>query len=94
MYTKPQLEIYTDDVKCSHGTTIGQLDEEALFYMRSRGIGIDVARTMLMQAFMSDVIDAVRMDLLRDRLRHLVEKRFNGSLASCANCVSSCKTPN
>jgi Fe-S cluster assembly protein SufD len=86
MHTKPQLEIYTDDVKCSHGTTIGQLDEEALFYMRSRGIGRELARTMLMQAFMSDIIDGVRLEVLRDRLRHLVEKRFAGDLATCAGC--------
>lgn len=91
MYTKPQLEIYTDDVKCSHGTTIGQLNQEALFYMRSRGIGEEQAKTMLMQAFVADVVDAVRMESLRDRLRHLVEKRFSGSLASCGNCLSPCK---
>ena len=86
MHTKPQLEIYTDDVRCSHGTTIGQLDDDALFYMQSRGIPRDTARTMLMQAFMADVIDAVRLDVLRDRLRHLVDKRFAGQLASCAKC--------
>lgn len=91
MYTKPQLEIYTDDVKCSHGTTIGQLDDEALFYMRTRGIGIDEARNLLMQAFMADVIDAVRLDTLRDRLRFLVEKRFNGTLANCGACGTCVK---
>ncbi len=91
MYTKPQLEIYTDDVKCSHGTTIGQLDQEALFYMRTRGIGVDEARRLLMQAFMSDVVDGVRLDVLRDRLHHLVEKRFNGTLASCSTCHEACK---
>ena len=86
MYTKPQLEIYTDDVKCSHGTTVGQLDEEALFYMRTRGVSLSEARTLLMQAFVADVIDAVRLDILRDRLRLLVEKRFNGTLSTCGNC--------
>lgn len=91
MYTKPQLEIYTDDVKCSHGTTIGQLDQEALYYMRTRGIGEDEARRLLMQAFMSDVIDGVRLDVLRDRLYHLVEKRFNGTLAACTTCHEACK---
>lgn len=91
MYTKPQLEIYTDDVKCSHGTTIGQLDEDAMFYMQARGISRETARTMLMQAFMSDVVDAVRLDILRDRLHHLVEKRFAGSLATCADCITACK---
>lgn len=90
MYTKPQLEIYTDDVKCSHGTTIGQLDDEALYYMRTRGISLDEARNLLMQAFMADVIEAVRLDTLRDRLRYLVEKRFNGTLANCGACAAAC----
>lgn len=88
MYTKPQLEIYTDDVKASHGTTIGQLDQEALFYMRTRGIGLEQAQTLLMQAFMSDVIDGVRLDVLRDRLRYLVEKRFDGTLSACNACAA------
>ncbi|MBR1803798.1 MAG: Fe-S cluster assembly protein SufD [Muribaculaceae bacterium] len=87
MYTKPQLEIYTDDVKASHGTTIGQLDEEALFYMRTRGVSMESARRLLMQAFMSDVIDGVRLDVLRDRLHYLVEKRFDGTLAACTGCA-------
>lgn len=87
MYTKPQLEIYTDDVKASHGTAIGQLDQEALYYMRTRGIGFDTARRLLMQAFMTDVIDGVRLDVLRDRLHYLVEKRFDGSLAACTGCA-------
>ena len=91
MHSKPQLEIYTDDVKCSHGTTIGQLDDEALFYMRARGISLDEARNLLMQAFMADVIDAVRLDTLRDRLRYLVEKRFNGTLANCSACAAVCR---
>ncbi len=93
MYTKPQLEIYTDDVKCSHGATVGQLDQEALFYMRTRGVSESVARRLLMQAFVADVVDAVRLESLRDRLRHLVEKRFDGSLAtSCQSgeCAATC----
>lgn len=90
MHTKPQLEIYTDDVKASHGTTIGQLDQEALYYMRTRGISEAEARRLLMQAFMSDVIDGVRLDVLRDRLHYLVEKRFNGTLASCSSCSEGC----
>jgi len=86
MYTKPQLEIYTDDVKCSHGSTIGQLDQDALFYMQTRGISLPVAQKLLMQAFMSDVIDGVRLDTLRDRLRHLVEMRLNGNAMICESC--------
>ena len=86
MYTKPQLEIYTDDVKCSHGSTIGQLDQDALFYMQTRGISMPVAQKLLMQAFMSDVIDGVRLDTLRDRLRHLVEMRLSGDAMICETC--------
>ena len=86
MYSKPQLEIYADDVKCSHGMTTGQLDEEAIFYMRSRGISLDEARMLLSVAFTSDVIDYVRVEALRDRLHRLVEKRFRGELAKCAGC--------
>lgn len=90
IYTKPQLEIYTDDVKASHGTTIGQLDQDALFYMQARGISAPEARRLLMQAFMADVVDGVRLEVLRDRLHHLVEKRFNGTLAACASCGEGC----
>lgn len=86
MHTRPQLEIYNDDVKCSHGATTGQLDEEALFYMRTRGIPAAEARVMLMQAFMTDVIDTVNIEGLRDRLRHLVEQRFAGVNNNCDNC--------
>lgn len=92
MHTKPQLEIYNDDVKCSHGATTGQLDNAALFYMRSRGIPEHEARTMLMQAFMVDVIDTVSIDGLRERLRHLVDNRFRHNDDSCGECHSaSCR---
>ncbi len=90
MHTKPQLLIFNDDVKCSHGATTGQLDQQALFYMRTRGIPYAEARTMLMQAFMSDVIDTVRLDSLRDRLHHLVENRLAGRKASCQTCHNGC----
>ncbi len=86
MATAPQLEIYCDDVRCSHGATTGQLDQQALFYMQTRGIPQEEARLMLTQAFMSDVIDSISYDLIRDRLRQLVEKRLGGGHASCANC--------
>ena len=90
MYSKPQLVIDCDDVKCSHGSTIGQIDQTALFYMRSRGIPEQEARLMLMQAFMNDVIAGVRMDALKDRLRHLVETHILGGASSCRDCASSC----
>ena len=86
MHCKPQLEIYNDDVKCSHGATTGQLDNEALFYMRSRGIPEAEGRTMLMQAFMVDVIDSVHINGLRERLLHLVDRRFSGTLGDCSGC--------
>lgn len=86
MYSKPQLEIYADDVKCSHGLTTGQLDEEALFYMRSRGIPEDDAKLMLMQAFTSGVLELIRLDVLKKRLYELVEKRFKGEEAHCGGC--------
>lgn len=88
MHCKPQLEIYNDDVKCSHGATTGQLNNDALFYMRSRGIPEAEARTMLMQAFMVDVIDNVHIVGLRERLLHLVDRRFSGTLGDCATCRS------
>lgn len=86
MHTKPQLLIYNDDVKCSHGATTGQLDDRALFYMQSRGIPRSEARMMLMQAFMAEVVDTVRVEAVRDRLRHLVERRLAGYEAHCNDC--------
>lgn len=86
MHCKPQLIINNDEVKCSHGATTGQLDEDALFYMRSRGIPEAEARRMLMQAFMVDVIDSVRIPGLRERLLHLVDRRFSGTLGNCETC--------
>lgn len=90
MYTQPQLEIYADDVKCSHGATVGQLDESALFYMRQRGIPLHEARLLLMFAFVNEVIDTIRLDALKDRLHLLVEKRFRGELNKrCEGCSLS-----
>ena len=91
MHSEPQLEIYNDDVKCSHGTAIGQLDEKQLFYMMTRGISEAQARFMLKQAFMSDVIDGISLAPLRDRLKLMVERRFAGEKAACASCPVSCK---
>ncbi|MDO5664077.1 MAG: Fe-S cluster assembly protein SufD [Bacteroidia bacterium] len=86
MFSKPQLEIYADDVKCSHGLTTGQLDEEALFYLQARGIPEDEARMLLMVAFTQDVVDLVRIESLQDRLMQLINKRFRGELMRCGNC--------
>ncbi|HQX81605.1 MAG TPA: SufD family Fe-S cluster assembly protein, partial [Vicinamibacterales bacterium] len=73
--TKPQLEIFADDVKCTHGAAIGQLDADQLFYLRARGIGLQDARNMLIHAFASDVLNGIKHDAVRDRLEEvLVEK--------------------
>lgn len=74
--TKPQLEIYADDVKCSHGATTGKLDEEALFYLRSRGIGETMAKAFLNIAFAAEVINKIGIDSLRDRLMQLIEEKL------------------
>jgi len=76
MNTKPQLEIYADDVKCSHGATTGQLDEESLFYLRARGIGEDVARALLNQAFAADVIAQVEHPGIREALLGMLDQKL------------------
>lgn len=86
MYTQPMLEIYADDVKCSHGSTVGQLNDAALFYMRQRGISEKEAKLLLEFAFINEVIDKITLEPLRDRLHYLVEKRFRGELSKCEGC--------
>lgn len=86
MFTQPMLEIYADDVKCAHGSTVGQLNEQALFYMRQRGISLDEARLLLQLAFINEVIDRMELQPLRDRLHYLVEQRFRGQLSRCEGC--------
>ena len=86
MYTQPMLEIYADDVKCAHGSTVGQLNDAALFYMRQRGIPLKEARLLLEFAFANEVIDGIKLVPLRDRLHYLVEKRFRGELNKCEGC--------
>jgi Fe-S cluster assembly protein SufD len=86
MYTQPMLEIYADDVKCAHGSTVGQLNDAALFYMRQRGISLDEAKLLLQNAFINEVIDKMQLEPLRDRLHYLVEKRFRGELNKCDGC--------
>lgn len=91
--TKPFLEIYNDDVKCSHGSTIGQLDELALFYIRSRGISERTAKTMLLYAFCDEVIRKIELPALRERLTDMVKKRLHGELNVCNDCALHCNTP-
>ena len=86
MFTQPMLEIYADDVKCAHGSTVGQLNDAALFYMRQRGISLAEAKLLLQNAFINEVIDKMQLEPLRDRLHHLVEKRFRGELNKCEGC--------
>ena len=86
MYTQPMLEIYADDVKCAHGSTVGQLNDAALFYMRQRGIPLKEAKVLLQNAFINEVIDHMQLEPLRDRLHYLVEKRFRGELNKCTGC--------
>ena len=86
MYTQPMLEIYADDVKCAHGSTVGQLNDAALFYMRQRGISLQEAKMLLQNAFINEVIDKIELAPLRDRLHYLVEKRFRGELNKCEGC--------
>lgn len=82
--TKPQLEIYADDVKCTHGATIGQLDEESIFYLRARGVGHETARRMLMHAFAAEIVDRIQCQAVRDALNQLVWERLeqNPNIAS------------
>lgn len=86
MYTQPMLEIYADDVQCSHGSTVGQMDEAALFYMRQRGIDEKEARLLLKAAFITEVIETIPLESLRDRLHVLVDKRLRGELSKCEGC--------
>ena len=86
MFTQPMLEIYADDVKCAHGSTVGQLNDAALFYMRQRGISLNEAKLLLQNAFINEVIDKMQLEPLRDRLHYLVEKRFRGELNKCEGC--------
>lgn len=89
----PFLEIYADDVKCSHGATIGQLDEDSLFYIRQRGIGIDNARMLLMYAFAAEVINYIKIESLQTRIDDMVKKRLRGELSICDQCVLQCSDP-
>lgn len=86
MYTQPMLEIYADDVKCNHGSTVGQLDDAALFYMAQRGISPEDGRLLMQQAFAWDVLERIPLQPLRHRLMRMVESRFSLGSANCADC--------
>ncbi len=86
VWSRPQLIIDADDVKCGHGATTGQLDERAMFYMQQRGIGRNEARMLLLSAFAADVIALVEIEALRERLTLMIERRLRGEASKCAGC--------
>lgn len=88
--SRPFLEIYADDVKCNHGTTVGQLDDEAMFYLRTRGICERNARMLLMFAFANEIANYIKIDSLRERYIEMIRKRLNGELTICDQCVLHC----
>lgn len=88
--SKPFLEIYADDVKCNHGTTVGQLDEEAMYYIRTRGICEHSARKLLMFAFTNEIANFILIDSLKARYKEMIRKRLNGELTICDHCVLHC----
>jgi Fe-S cluster assembly protein SufD len=91
--SKPFLEIYCDDVKCSHGSTTGQLDAEAMFYLRQRGISEENARMLLMYAFAHEVVGKITILPLRQRIEDMIKKRLQGELQICEQCILHCSTP-
>ena len=80
--TKPQLEIFADDVRCTHGATVGQLDETALFYMKSRGLSPELTRQLLTYAFAADVLETIEIEEVKDRLEDATLARFTEDSAS------------
>jgi Fe-S cluster assembly protein SufD len=89
--TQPFLEIYADDVKCSHGATVGQLDENAMFYLRSRGICQVNARMLLLFAFANEVAQTVKIEALKERLSQMIQQRLKGELHICSQCALHCE---
>lgn len=90
IHSEPQLEIYADDVKCSHGSTTGRLDEDEAFYLRSRGITEGEAMLLQQMAFAYSVLEKVSNHNLRERMENLVEKRLRGEFSNCSNCSKNC----
>ncbi len=90
----PFLEIYADDVKCSHGATVGQLDPDAMFYLRSRGICEANARLLLLYAFAAEVINHIKIEPLKDRVDDMIKQRLRGELHVCETCALHCEGPN
>ena len=91
--TMPFLEIYADDVKCSHGATVGQIDSEALFYLMQRGIPEKDAKLLLIYAFITEVTSKIDILPLRISIDDMVKKRLRGDLYICDKCVLHCSKP-
>lgn len=91
--TMPFLEIYADDVKCSHGATVGQIDNEALFYLMQRGISESNAKLLLMYAFVTEVTGKIGIEALKTSIDDMVKKRLRGDLSICDKCILHCSTP-
>jgi len=91
--TMPHLEIYADDVRCSHGASVGQLDEEALFYLMQRGIPFTDARMLIMYAFTDVIIKEISIEPLRISIEDMVKRRLRGDLSICDRCVLHCSHP-
>ncbi len=91
--SRPFLEIYADDVKCSHGTSTGQLDQEAMFYMRQRGISKANVRMLLMYAFAAEISNHINNNDLREQIDDMIKRRLRGELSSCETCVLRCSKP-
>lgn len=91
--TMPHLEIYADDVKCSHGASVGQLDNEALFYLMQRGIPFGDARMLLLYAYADAIIKEISIKALRINIEDMVKRRLRGDLSICDRCVLHCSNP-
>ncbi len=88
--SQPQLEIYADDVVCSHGSSIGMTDPLGLFYLRSRGIPLEEAQMLQQMAFVQDVLGKVKTQAIRERLEKMVESRLRGDFSRCSHCTMHC----
>lgn len=91
--THPFLEIYNDDVKCSHGATTGQVNEDEMFYIRSRGISERTAQTLLLYAFCDEVVQKIELPGLKESIADMVKKRLHGELTPCSQCAIPCSSP-
>lgn len=90
IFTKPQLEIYADDVICGHGSTVGQLNESELFYLQQRGIEYEEARQLLLFAFANDILSKINIDGLKNKIADMIEMRLKGQISDKCNCLLGC----